>query len=616
MNISSNYSSVLQGELNRVSKQISTGNKISQGYEDSSTFKKTIDLDTDINLSKQLQESAESAKSFAIYTDTSLNSMTETMENFKVKMLAYAGSNHSTTSREALVKELKAIKSSMIHLANTKVNGEYIFGGTDNKQPPIDIKGNYQGNGEKLTIRTDRFQSQEYSIDGASLFLGYDRDIKSRVSTNMRKLNQSALQEIPSRHAYIQAEDSIYDLTGKSESTTFYMSGTRPDGSGFKHKFQVGDPSQIKVEDLAEEIRLVFKDEVTVELSNNGQFIIQDNKSGNAKLNFHMVAGTKDVNDISELSESESIEFVKSGDAEATVGESLQFKKDGNFLTNNIQQFISPDSGFATARTTLSEVATDSLLNRTINIEGKTVSGEEMSASLTFGEETTAVSINGATFELGGGAESFSYQQLTEVMGIALSGVEVGDFESAVLESEELVDVKLNHRGEFEIMDLTSSVTDMEFSMFDESVHDFSTDIGSPLAFNSNKAIDLDRPSVDIFEAIDMAIDAVQEDLFHPDGERDGFEGNRGVQGSLDNLTHIIDHVIKERSRSGAQLQNIEYTIDRAEALTLNMQITKNDVINTDFAETSAYFQALSLNYQAMLQSIARVQGLSLVNYI
>lgn len=616
MNISSNYSSLLQTELDKVSKQITTGNKITQGFEDSVVFKKTIDLDSDINLTSQLQENAESAKAFAQYTDSTLDSMTRGMEEFKVKMLAYAGSNHSTTSKEALVGELESLKSSMIQLSNTKVNGEFIFGGTENQIPPIDIKGNYQGNDSKLSIKTDKFQTQEYSIDGANLFLGYDRDVKSKVSTNIRKLSQTDLNATPPKHVYVNADNSILDLTGTEESTTFYMSGTRPDGSGFKHKFTVENPSEITVSDLAEEIKLVFNDDVTVELSKNGQFIIEDKHSGNSKLNFHMFGSVEDVDNINDLDDSKIIEFVKSSDEKATVGESLKFEKTGNTLTNNIQQFISTKEGFATEKTRLSEVATDSLLNTSINIEGKNILGEEIETSLTFGEDSTTVSINGSSFELDGGADDFSYKQLNEVINLALSGVEIQDYAESVLKSEELVDVSMNHRGEFEIRDLTSSKTEMEFAMFDSNIDDFSTKSGSPLSFNSNKAIDLDRPSVDMFKAIDDAIIAVENDLMHPDGNLKGFESNLGVQGSLDTLTHLIDHVIKERTTSGAQLQNIEYTIDRSEALKMNMQITKNDVINTDFAEASAYFQTLSLNYEAMLSTIAKVQGMSLVNYM
>ena len=616
MTISSNYNSMLQQELNKVSKQITTGNKISQGYEDSILFKKNLDLENDIAVTSQLQENAQSAKAFSQYTDTTLDSMTRGMEEFKVKLLGYAGNVHSTTSREALVGELKSIKNSMIQLSNTKVNGEYIFGGTNNKIPPIDIKGEYQGNGHKLSIRTDKFQTQEYSIDGASLFLGYDRDIKSKVSTNIRKMNQTDLNLVPPKHTYINADNSIEDLTGTKESTTFYMSGTRPDGTGFKYKFNVENPSEIKMSDLAEEIKLVFNDDVTVELSKNGQFMIEDKFSGNSKLNFHMIGSTQNVDNISELDESKIFEFVESGGAKATVGESLLFKKEGNLLTNNVQQFISTKEGFATERTKLSEVATDSLLNTNMIMSGADINGDDFSVSLVFGEDSTSVNINGSAFDFDGGAEDFTYKQLTEIMGVALSGVDTADFEQAVLESEKIVDVEINHRGEFKIRDLTSSTTNMNIAMYDSNIDDFSTNMGSPLSFNSNKAIDLDRPSIDLFDSLDQAIKAVQEDLFHLDGTRVGFENNRGIQGSLDNITHIVDHVIKERTVSGAQYQNIEYTLDRSEALKINMKVTKNDLINTDFAETSAYFQALSLNYEAMLSTVAKTQGMSLLNYM
>ena len=96
--------------------------------------------------------------------------MTQGLEQFKVKLLGYGGREHSTTSREALAGELKAIKESLVQLSNTQINGEYIFGGTKNKIPPIDQNGNYQGNDKKMSIKIDKFQTQEYSIDGQSLF--------------------------------------------------------------------------------------------------------------------------------------------------------------------------------------------------------------------------------------------------------------------------------------------------------------------------------------------------------------------------------------------------------------------------------------------------------------
>ena len=296
----------------------------------------------------------------------------------------------------------------------------------------------------------------------------------------------------------------------------------------------------------------------------------------------------------------------------------MNFQKNGNILINNIQQFISVDSGFATSSTKLSEVANGSLLGKTLNISGKNINGQDFIGSITFNKDTTSIDLGNGTFELNHGADAFSYKELTESIGVALSGVTGESFEEAVLNSEKLVDVKINHRGEFEIKDLTTSMSKMDFAIFDSNVGVYNQESknGSVLTFNSNKAIDMDRPSVNIFEAIDFAIDAVKQDLQHPDGTRIGLENNRGISGSIDNMSHIIEHIIKERSLSGAQFQNLQYTEDRSDALSTNMKVAQNDIINVDYAETSAYYQALTLNYQAMLASVAKVQGLSLVNYL
>ena len=167
-----------------------------------------------------------------------------------------------------------------------------------------------------------------------------------------------------------------------------------------------------------------------------------------------------------------------------------------------------------------------------------------------------------------------------------------------------------------EIRDLTSSQSKIEISLYDSETDDFSTNQGTPLSFNSNKAIDVDRPAIDLFKSLNDAIEAIEQNLTHPDATRIGFEDNLGFQGSIDRITHAIDHVSSQRTVTGTQMQNINYSIERNEALITNMKITQNDAINIDFAETSAYYNALSLNYQAMLSTIAKVQSLSLVNYI
>jgi flagellar hook-associated protein 3 FlgL len=604
MEISLNSS--LLNQLTKTSKQLTTGKQISTGADDSIKFTKVMDLSSDIAIMDHLKENAENAQAFVQYTDTTLSSMTEGLEQFKSQLIAYANTSHSTTSREALIDELTSLKNTILNLANTKVDGKYLFSGTATGTKPIGSNGEYQGNGEKMSIRTDKLQIQEYSISGQDLFLGYDRDVKNTVSTNVRKLNVTELAE--GREVYINSDHTIKDLTGETGQVTFYLSGTRPDGTSFNTKYQVFDPEQTTVGFLEEEIKLAFNNQVDVEISNNGQFIITDKENGNPKMTFNMVGSNVDVNNLSDLEGEDTFDFVINEGAESYTGETLPFEKSGNKIKNNIQQFIPDTMNFATTSTALSEVAGKSLNGETLEFTGTDVEGNPATATITFAEGTSNVSINGTAFTFEKGGDDFTYQQMLDVISLTLSGGQAGDF----IEARDVVKAELNHNGEFEIKDLTSSDTKMELAIFDPNSGDFTTNEGSAIAFNSNRALSFDSPTIDLFEIIDSAIEAVDQDISHPlEGDN-----NRGVHASLDALTHAIDHVIKERATSGSQYQSLDYTLERSIALKSNMEVTQSEVIATDFAEVSSYFTALKTNYEAMLMTVSQVQQLSLANYI
>jgi flagellar hook-associated protein 3 FlgL len=604
MDISLNGS--LLNQLTKTSKQLTTGKQISTGADDSIKFTKVMDLNSDIALMSHLQENAESAKAFVQYTDTTLSSMTEGVEKFKSQLIAYANTSHSTTSREALLDELNGLKNTILNLANTRVDGKYLFSGTETGTKPIGSNGEYQGNGEKMSIRTDKLQIQEYSISGQDLFLGYDRDVKNTVSTNVKKLDLTELAN--GREVYIKSDNTIKDLTGETGQVTFYLSGTRPDGTSFNTKYQVYDPEQTTVGFLEEEIKLAFNNQVDVEISNNGQFIITDKENGNPKMTFNMVASTADVNSLSELADEDTFDFVVNEGAEAYTNQALPFEKNGNKLKNNIQQFIPDTMQFPTTSTPLSEVAGKSLNGTTLEFAGKDVEGNDATASISFAEGTTNVTTSAGAFTFEKGGDDFTYQQMLDVISLTLSGGKAGNF----MEARDVVKAELNHKGEFEIKDLTSSDTKMQLAIFDPSGDDFSTGEGSAIAFNSNRALSLDSPTIDLFATLDAAIEAVDNDISHPESGKN----NRGVHASLDALTHAIDHIVKERATSGSQYQSLTYTLERSIALKANMEVTQSEVIATDFAEVSSYFTALKTNYEAMLMTVSQVQKLSLANYI
>ncbi|ECQ5527523.1 flagellin biosynthesis protein FlgL, partial [Campylobacter jejuni] len=94
---------------------------------------------------EQVKESTSRAQEMTQNSMKALQDMVKLLEDFKVKVTQAASDSNSQTSREAIAKELERIKESIVQLANTSVNGQYLFAGSQVANKPFDSNGNYYG---------------------------------------------------------------------------------------------------------------------------------------------------------------------------------------------------------------------------------------------------------------------------------------------------------------------------------------------------------------------------------------------------------------------------------------------------------------------------------------
>jgi flagellar hook-associated protein 3 FlgL len=188
------------------------------------------------------------------------------------------------------------------------------------------------------------------------------------------------------------------------------------------------------------------------------------------------------------------------------------------------------------------------------------------------------------------------------------------DYKNAVATSKNDVNVGLND-GKLFIEDKNNAVTKMKFEMHDSDTDSY--DGSSPVfTFNSNNALTVDEPKVDIFHQLDDIIKSVREGKMRADGDDLSDPRHAGIESGIELIDHIFDHVNKLHTKIGAISKSLEHTQERNETLVTHVETLKSDVIDVDMAEASMKLQKLQLNYQAMLATIAKVNGLSLVNYM
>jgi flagellar hook-associated protein 3 FlgL len=327
--------------LYNINAQIASGMKIQNSYEDSSVYTNTMRLNYEVATLEQVTETTSKAQTFANNTDSTLNEFTDTLTEFRTKVLQASSAASSDTSREAIANELEALKEHLITLGNTSINGQYLFSGTAFSTKPLSDDGTYNGNDQNINALVGSNVELSYNITGQDLFLGNDTDYHRIVSTNVSLYNQTLLYpeqmggDEDAQEVYLSESDTIRDMVGDIDDTTgspitsFYVSGRNTMGTTFSKEIQLD--SDANVSDLLESIGKLYgntstNDVVDVYMNDYGQIEIKDLNSGSSLLEFNMFAAVDrnaadgtvgnasqtDIDDLLSYSNVDIIEFSRS----------------------------------------------------------------------------------------------------------------------------------------------------------------------------------------------------------------------------------------------------------------------------------------------------------------
>ncbi len=731
-----------QSSLYQISQQLSSGIKIQNSYEDASVYIDNTRLEYELKTLEQVKQATNSAKEMTQNSMKALQDMVKLLEDFKVKVTQAASDSNSQTSREAIAKELERIKEGIVQLANTSVNGQYLFAGSQVANKPFDSSGNYYGDKNNINVVTGAGTESPYNIPGWDLFFKADGDYKKQISTNVSFTdNRWNLTENPDKTEYLTSSSKWQQLIGQGyvkdngldidkdfeysdtklnfPPTTLYVQGTRPDGTSFKSAVLVNPEDTL--EDVMENIGTLYGNTpnnkvVEISMNDSGQIQITDLKQGNNKLDFHAVAFTPQADDSTELksiieaAEAEGItmeevtnrvmaeataapsngditnlnspvtvtingenfeidlkqtDFIKSKmtdtDGNAANGadyDNVYFEKNGNTVYGNVSQVIKGSNAYATESTKLSEVmAGDSLNGTTLNLKVNSKGGNTYDVSINLQNSTVSFSdpndptqtisfpimhTDPATGNSGviTGANDITYGQINDIIGMFAADkipttsinptngkIDAADYQNMqqlMKDSNATVDVSMDYKGRISVTDKLSSGTNIEISLSDSQSGQFplppftttsNVENGPNFNFSANNSLTIDEPNVDIIKDLDLMIDAVLSGNMRANSESED-PRNTGIQGALERLDHLADHVSKLNTTMGAYYNTIDGVNTRTTFLSVNVQSIKSNVIDVDYGEAMMNLMQTQLAYQASLKASTTIAQLSLLNYM
>ena len=168
-NLQQNIETSLEN-LNTIQQQISTGKKLTTFADDPAGASQSLSLRSAADANTQYQRNASSATSYLSAADTALSSVTTIVQSARQIAVQAANSDQSPQSLNALSSQVDGIIAQVTQLANTNLQGNYLFGGTQTKNPPYDASQNYQGNTQPLSATIGPGYSIQTSTVGSATF--------------------------------------------------------------------------------------------------------------------------------------------------------------------------------------------------------------------------------------------------------------------------------------------------------------------------------------------------------------------------------------------------------------------------------------------------------------
>lgn len=170
----------LNQESSRVAHQMSTGRLLENGSDDSVKYSEILNIEDKLRTYQNLQTQVSNTVAQNEVADSTVTQIKEQIDIIRNEMMKALNSGINRSTREAMAVNINGIKTTLQMLANTSVNGEYVFTGSDTTikpyvEDPETGKIEYEGDGILRRVAIDPSVYRERGIHGFELMM-YNTD--------------------------------------------------------------------------------------------------------------------------------------------------------------------------------------------------------------------------------------------------------------------------------------------------------------------------------------------------------------------------------------------------------------------------------------------------------
>jgi flagellar hook-associated protein 3 FlgL len=135
----------IQQNLVKIQTQLSTNTKIQTLSDDVGLSLSSIEWETQLSKSQTYSKNVDSGKDFLNNSLSALSSMNTDVQNI-ISQATSAGNALNSQNYSTIAGTIQNYLSSIVQTMNTKYNGMYLFGGTNNQADPVSVSTDSNGN--------------------------------------------------------------------------------------------------------------------------------------------------------------------------------------------------------------------------------------------------------------------------------------------------------------------------------------------------------------------------------------------------------------------------------------------------------------------------------------
>ncbi len=178
----------LNNEYRRVSYQMSTGRKLENGSDNATLFAREIYVEDKIKVYDGIKEQLDKTTVHNNVSDSALAEVKTLLEQIKSELIKANTDSTTDEGRKSIAVSIAGVKENLLDLANTKIDGEYLFSGSDSSIRPFEENAageiEYKGDNRLRKIAVDEGSYRDKGVNGFDMMM-YNVDTATKNSPNL-----------------------------------------------------------------------------------------------------------------------------------------------------------------------------------------------------------------------------------------------------------------------------------------------------------------------------------------------------------------------------------------------------------------------------------------------